>query len=208
MAEQYSIGLCLLDFIPNIAFIIGGIFLFLLARNTQGNKTAILMLSGAILIFTGGTLKALWKLLYTLGIADIKLFSEAQFTLLAPGFLLMLLATIILARTPAPSAPLSLIAPWKIPFLATMTLCSLGTQGILAYISFKRDSKLSAYFFIVAILCMFGMAGMASGSTQTVANQWIEEVMNTIGQISFATGSFLLYRRSQTFPNPIKEQIP
>jgi hypothetical protein len=41
---------------------------------------------------------------------------------------------------------------------------------------------------------MLGMSGMASGSEQTVATQWIEESMNSMGQIAFAVGSYLLYK--------------
>jgi hypothetical protein len=44
------------------------------------------------------------------------------------------------------------------------------------------------------VLCMLGMSGMASGSEQTVAVQWIEEIMNSIGQISFALACWLLYK--------------
>ncbi|MGC9358420.1 MAG: hypothetical protein ACP5GX_11155, partial [Anaerolineae bacterium] len=68
----------------------------------------------------------------------------------------------------------------------------LGAQGILVYISFRRGAKFAAYAFIVAVLCMLGMSGMASGE-QTVARQWIEQSINTIGQIGFAVGSYALY---------------
>ena len=67
-----------------------------------------------------------------------------------------------------------------------MTLSSLGAQGILTYISFKRQARLPAYLFIVAVLCMPGMSSMANDSEQNITNQWIEEIMNSIGQISFA----------------------
>jgi hypothetical protein len=86
------------------------------------------------------------------------------------------------------------MAAWKIPLLAVMTLSSLGAQGILTYISFKRKARLAAYLFIVAVLCMLGMSGMASGSEQTVAVQWIEESMNASGQLAFAAACWLLYR--------------
>jgi hypothetical protein len=52
---------------------------------------------------------------------------------------------------------------------------------------------MAAAGFIVAFLCLVAMGALASG-TQTVARQWIEESINTAGQIGFAVGSFLLYR--------------
>ena len=50
---------------------------------------------GSTLVFAGGFLKATWKLLYTLGIADIQIFSTIQFILLAPGFLALLVTVIL-----------------------------------------------------------------------------------------------------------------
>ena len=93
-----------------------------------------------------------------------------------------------------------MISTWKIPFLTVMTLTSLGAYGLLAYISFKKKVPLAASLFILALICMLGMSGMASSLEQTVANQWLEEGVNSLGQISFAVASYLLYRvcRRQT----------
>ncbi len=196
MEETYSLGLALLDFVPNLAFLVGAYFLVRLALLARGWRCARMLIAGSLLVFAGGLLKALWKLLYSTGVADVRLFSELQFVLLAPGFLALLVSAILLARKRTEvevAAPLLSIAPWKIPLLATMTLCSLGAQGILTYISFRRGARLAGAMFIVAVLCMLGMASMSSGE-QTVARQWIEESINSVGQIAFAVGSFLLYR--------------
>ncbi|MDX9956408.1 MAG: hypothetical protein RBT75_20095 [Anaerolineae bacterium] len=195
MEETYTVGMALFDFIPNIAFLVGAFFLVKLSLLLRGKPCARMLMAGTALVFLGGTLKAAWKLLYAAGIADIQIFSQAQFVLLAPGFLGMLISVVLLAREQRRkgTAPLYLIAPWKIPLLAVMTLASLGAQGILVYVAFRRGARVAAYAFIIAVLCMLGMSGMASGS-QTVARQWIEQSINAVGQIAFATGSYLLYR--------------
>ncbi len=193
---EYTLGLALTDYIPNLAFLIGSLFLVRTVILARGKPCSRMCMAGSLLVFSGGILKATWKLVYTLGIADIQWMSQIQFILLAPGFLALLVTAIMLARTKplkAPAITLA-IAPWKIPLLAIMTLSSLGAQGILTFISFKRKVPLAASLFIVAVLCMLGMSGMASGSEQTVATQWIEEIMNSIGQISFAVACWLLYR--------------
>jgi hypothetical protein len=166
-----------------------------------------MMMAGTGLIFLGGFLKASWKLLYTLEIADITLMSEAQIILLSIGFTGMLVAVIIIARGKKRDQtlePMVAIAAWKIPFLAVMTLASLGAQGILTYVSFKKKNRLAASLFIVAVLCMLGMSGMASGSEQTVATQWIEESINSVGQISLAVGSYLLYKTFEREYKPVQ----
>lgn len=193
---EYTLGLALTDYIPNIAFLIGSLFLVRTVLLARGKPCSRMCMAGSFLVFSGGILKATWKLVYTLGIADLQWMSQIQFILLAPGFLALLVTAILLARAKplkAPAITLA-IAPWKIPLLAIMTLSSLGAQGILTYVSFKRKVPLAASFFIVAVLCMLGMSGMASGSDQTVATQWIEEIMNSVGQISFAVACWLLYR--------------
>lgn len=193
---EYTLGLALTDYIPNIAFLIGSLFLVRTVMLARGKPCSRMCMAGSFLVFSGGILKATWKLVYTLGVADIQWMSQIQFVLLAPGFLALLVTAILLARAKpfkAPAIALA-IAPWKIPLLAIMTLSSLGAQGILTYVSFKRKVPLAASLFIVAVLCMLGMSGMASGSEQTVATQWIEEIMNSVGQISFAVACWLLYR--------------
>jgi hypothetical protein len=194
--ETYSLPLALLDYIPNLAFLVGSIYLVRTVLLARGKPCSRMCMAGSFLVFSGGILKATWKLIYTLGVADIQWMSQIQFVLLAPGFLALLVTAILLARAKpfkAPAITLA-IATWKIPLLAIMTLSSLGAQGILTFISFKRKVPLAASLFIVAVLCMLGMSGMASGSEQTVSTQWIEEIMNSVGQIAFAAACWLLHR--------------
>ncbi|MBN1485293.1 MAG: hypothetical protein JXA37_11290 [Chloroflexia bacterium] len=198
MSEAYPLGLCLLDLVPNLAFLLGAYFLLrlvLLSRNPFG---VVSMIVGSALVFLGGTLKALWKLLCVLGLGDLTLLSELQFVLLAPGFLAMLLSVLVLSRSAKDwrGASLAGMASWKIPFLATMTLCSLGLQGLLTYLSFRRRARLAAALYILSILCMLGLAGLAGGE-QTLSRQWVEESVNSLGQLAFAGGSWRLYVRSR-----------
>jgi hypothetical protein len=142
-------------------------------------------------------MKAIWKLLFTIGAGDFQLLSESQFPLVAPGFLVLLIAVIMMARSDrearTTNAAMLLMATWKIPFLIVMTLTSMGVQGILTYVSFQRKAKLAAAGFIVAFLGLVGMGALASGE-QTLARQWIEQSVNTVGQLGFMVGSILLHQ--------------
>lgn len=200
MSDEYSLSLALLDFVPNLAFLAGGYYLVKTVKLARGQKCAQMCFSGWMLVFMGGLLKATWKLLYTLGIADIQVFSQAQFVLLAPGFLALLVSTILLARSSTKKVqPVAyVIAAWKIPLLAVMTLSSLGAQGILSFISFRRKAPLAGFLFIIAVLCMLAMSGMASGSEQSTTAQWAEEIINSVGQISFAIGCYHLHNNYLT----------
>lgn len=198
MEETYPLALALFDFVPVAFFLIGAIFLVRISMHICGLHCGRLAILGSLLIFLGGFLKAIWKLLFTIGVGDFQLLSESQFPLVAPGFLILLIAVIMMARSDRETrsnkpSPMLLMATWKIPFLIVMTLTSMGVQGILTYVSFQRNAKLAAIGFIVAFLGLVGMGALASGE-QTLARQWIEQSVNTVGQLGFMVGSILLHQ--------------
>lgn len=198
--ETYSIPLALVDFLPNIAFLVGAFFLVKTAYHCRGTACARMLMAGTLLIFLGGFLKASWKLLYAAHIADLRWMSQAQFVLLAIGFLGMCVAVILMARkrkANASAAVLLGMAPWKIPFLFVMTLTSLGAEGILAYIAYRRNARPAAVGFVIGVMGILAMSALASAE-QTIVMQWIEESINTLGQSGFMIGSILLHRDFKT----------
>lgn len=200
MNETYSIEMALMDFLPNFAFLVGAFFLVKMVLRLRSQACARMLMLGTLLVFMGGFTKATWKLLASLG-TDIEFLGQMQFVLAGIGFLGMVVTVILLARNAkiAKGAPMLAMAAWKIPFLAVMTISSLGAQGILAYLSFKWGSKVAGALFIVAVLCMLGMAGMSSGE-QTIARQWVEQSINLVGQSCFAAGAILLEKKSRQMP--------
>lgn len=197
MNETYSIGLALMDYVPNIAFLVGAFFLVKILLMARGKPCSRMVMAGAILIALGGLLKATWKLLYAANVGDFQAMSQIQFTLIAPGFLALAVAVIILAKKRGKQVtPLAAMAGWKVPFLAVMTICSMAANGILTYISFKRGARFAAIGFILAFLGLVAMGGLASAE-QSVAMQWVEESINSIGQIGFMFGSILLFKNYQ-----------
>ena len=198
MKDTYPLVLALYDFVPVAFFLIGAIFLVRISIRMCGIRCGRLAIAGSLLIFIGGLLKAIWKLLYTIGVGNFQLLSESQFPLVAPGFLLLLFVVIMMARNEREvrathTHSMLLMATWKIPFLIVMTLTSMGVQGILTYVSFQRNAKLAAVGFIIAFLGLVGMGALAPGE-QTLAKQWIEQSVNSIGQLGFMVGSILLNR--------------
>lgn len=84
------------------------------------------------------------------------------------------------------------MAVWKIPFLFLMTITSLGAEGILAFIAFRRKVLPAAVGFVVGVMGILAMGSLASAE-QTITMQWVEETINTIGQLGFMVGCILLY---------------
>ena len=196
--ETYPVSLALFDFVPTLAFLIGAFFLVRISLLSRGRKCSRMVMAGTLFVFLGGFLKAAWKLLYATGTADIQWMSQGQFVFSGIGFLGMCVAVILMVRGNRKSdavkaGPVLAMAAWKIPFLFVMTVASLGAEGILAYLAFRRKATLAAAGFVIGVLGILAMGGLASAE-QTLAMQWIEESVNTLGQLGFMTGCIFLYR--------------
>ena len=125
----------------------GAFFLVRMSQLALGRRGAWLLMSGALLIFAAGTLKAIWKLLYTIGWGNVRISSEAQFALWALGFPLLLASVVALTRgdrlaAGAGGQPTVLaLAVCKIPFLTILSgvrlVISLSSNNILPSLVFK-----------------------------------------------------------------------
>ena len=129
-----------------------------------------------------------------IGIGDVQLLGEAQFILLAPGFLLMFLSSLFMTKRESELRGMSAMALWKVPFLVVMTISNLGLLMTIGYISYRKGMRSAVFFFGISVVCMLAMAGMAT-TEQSIAQQWIEEIVNSLGQIAFAGGSRLLSKK-------------
>jgi hypothetical protein len=194
--ETYPLSLALFDFVPPLAFLVGAFFLVRTCLMCRGKPSGSIMLAGTLLVFLGGFLKATWKLLYAANLADIQWMSQGQFVFSAFGFLGMCMAVVDMVRglkkLPIGGAAFAMAA-WKIPFLFVMTVSSLGAEGILASLAFRRRAPLAAIGFVVGVLGILAMGALASAE-QTIPMQWVSEFVNTIGQAGFMVGCIFLYR--------------
>ena len=204
MEETYPLSLAIFDFVPVFAFLAGAFFLVRTGLICGGKSSGRMLIGGSLLVFLGGFFKATWKILYTLQIADIQWMSEGQFIFSGIGFLGIFVGVLYMVRGRNVKTPndgndnvVASIAPWKIPFLFLMTLTSLGAEGILAYLSFKRGVRKAAIGFVIGVMGLLAMGALAS-TEQTLAMQWIEESVNTIGQIGFMFGNIFLYQDFKT----------
>ena len=127
--------------------------------------------------------------------------SQGQFIFMSIGYLALFLPSISLisATKYVKKAPLPAMAVWKIPFLAVMTLASIGTYGILIFIAIRRRQPLAALGFIIALLGVVLMGAMAN-QFQTLGLQWLEQSVNTFANLGFALGCFLLFKSFITNP--------
>lgn len=196
MTETYPVSLALFDFVPTFAFLIGAFYLVRVSLICRGRPAGRMLMAGTLLVFLGGFTKAFWKFLVALEVADVVWLGQLQFILAGIGFLGMCVAVIYMVRghrRAGSGGVVFALAPWKLPFLFLMTLFSLGAEGILTYMAFRRGLTLAGAAFAVGVMGIVAMGALASAE-QTIAMQWIEELTNTIGQCGFMLGSILLHR--------------
>jgi len=118
--ETYPVSLAIFDFVPTTAFLIGAFFLVKTGLICRGRPCSRMLMAGGLLVFLGGTFKALWKLLYTTSVADIQWMNQGQFVFSAIGFLGICVAVISMVRRKkwaVPAQGTMAMAAWKIPFL-------------------------------------------------------------------------------------------
>jgi len=189
MAE-YSIALALVDFIPTIFFPIGAYFFQKFFKKQNNVKSQILWIIGGFLVFIGGFFKAVWKLNMAITQNDILFLSDYLFVFQSIGFTCLFMGTFLFIRSQSnktkipKSTPLTVLAVWKIPFMAIQTLTCIGTYGLLTHYAFKKKNKKGAFLLIISVIIIFLMVGL-SGSDMSISIQWIAELINTLGQLSF-----------------------
>lgn len=197
MDEIVSLPLALLDFLPVICFMIGGWYLSRTAVQLFSHHARNAALIGTALVVMGGAFRAATKLASAVGLGNLNQLGDIHFILQAPGFLILLVSAVSILRAagrPVPkSNPLLALAVWKIPLIILMALAGTALHGILASIALGRKARVAAASFALALGCLLAM-GVAARGEQTIAMQWIEESINTLGQLGFALGSFLLYK--------------
>jgi len=206
---EYTLSLALVDFLPVTFTAIGFYLLYRMISHvnaTQG-KVAIV---GAVLVVMGGLLKAVWKTIMasTGGATNIVWMDDGLFAWMAPGYVILAWSVWQTVRSvrgqkmfhawlvPAIIAALTLgfayylfasqSDRWNLVLLIVMVLASVITSVLLIVFAFRQKLPLAGVLFIVNILCVFILSGMARIPEQTIALQWTEESINTVSWLCFA----------------------
>ena len=208
---EYTLSLALVDFLPVGFTAIGLYFIYRMVAHInamQGNVAAL----GAILTVAGGFFKALWKtfMASTGGTLDINWMEDGLFVFMAPGYTLLawsvwqtvrsvqgkktfnvwLAPVIIIAVMFAGSFYLYTSNPtspaWERVLLGVMVLATVITGILLIVFGFRQKMPLAGWLFIINLVGIFLLNGLARIDEQTIALQWIEESINAVSWLCFA----------------------
>jgi hypothetical protein len=193
VTEVATVPLALDDYVPVALAGLGALWL---ARSTSRAPAVV----GALLVLAGGVCKATWKLLLAVTGDDVPVVDDLLFCLLAPGFALLAwglvrreapLALPVGLSVTAAAASLWLGAPG--PLLALAVVGATATGLLALRRALAQDDPAAAVLFGVQLAMAYALVPLA-GAGQSIAHQWWEQSLNTLGQAAFALGAWrLLY---------------
>jgi hypothetical protein len=171
------------------------------------------------LIVVGGLFKALWKLLMALSNStiDIGWMDDGLFVFLAPGYLLFawsmwqaarsvqrkttfstwLIPSFISLVTVGASYYLLLSQPrsasWERVLLTVTVLANFVSGTLLITFAFRQKLPKAGWLFLVNLVGVFALNGLARVAEQTIFIHWIDEGINTLSCLGFMAAAKILY---------------
>jgi hypothetical protein len=82
---------------------------------------------------------------------------------------------------------------WNLILLIVMVLATVVTSVLLIVFAFRNKLTLAGWLFIINIVCVFILSGMARIPVQTIPLQWTEESINAISWLCFAIAAKKAY---------------
>lgn len=181
----FTVPMALADFVPVILFGISAVLLMRDLKNKMTKGNFVCLIFGACVGFLAGFLKALYKLLIAMGIGAYETLNTAFLPLQSSGLLLTGLAIVLMLALRKKAA---LMAPLTGGFIGMMVLglgCMCAGLGV---VSAKMKKKVLIPVFILCFFCYMGMGYLAAKKDGSAASNWIEQGVNTLGQILLLLG--------------------
>lgn len=196
--KEFSVAMSLVDFIPVIFFTIAAV---ILQRDLYGRMSKgafALFAAGTIDVICAGALKALYKLLYALGICDFEPLSTMFFPVQSIGFLLAGLGIVAMLTHRQGKTLAAAAAPalWKGTFLFVgLMVVGLGMLDAgLCFLAAKKKKGGIIAILIVSFICCLGMGYLSSQDFEKASMNWIAEGVNVVGQGMLLLAAVLLHR--------------
>ena len=205
--KEYSIPMALFDLLPVFFFLAGTWTVAADMKQKMTLPAKILFVGGSGLVFLAGLLKALYKLIYSLGLGDPAWMSGQFFYNQALGFLLagigLTLAVMRLDKVSGSKGGSSsgsgsgkLYSFVPIPVMALVGIMVAGLAALdasLCYLAAKLKKHSALILFIVSFFLCLGMGYLSSRNFEKSSMNWIAEGVNAAGQLAFLAGCRILH---------------
>lgn len=216
---EFTLSLAVLDFVPVLLTGIGFMYIIRMVFSILPAHGRIALLGG-LLVVAGGLFRATWKLIMALshGAVDVNWMENGLFVLMAPGYVMFAWSVWQVSRSVQGK---KILNAWLVPvlislltlgisfyfyssvpdspswkrLLLTMTVLANFISGILL-ITFAFRQKLSkaGWLFVVNLVGIFVLNGLARMPEQSILLHWIDEGINTASWLAFAVAAWMVYR--------------
>ena len=193
---EFTVPMALADFVPVFLFGISGVLMQRDLYNKMPKYAFACFAAGVVNIFMAGFLKALWKLLYAMGVCDFHVLNTMFLPTQSLGFLLAGLGILIMMgqRKKVMLAAAPPLFSGTFLFVGMMVLGLGAICGSLATLAVRMKKKALVPVFFLCFLCYMSMGYLASRDSASVALNWIEQGVNILGQILLLWGVLSLHR--------------
>ena len=201
--KEYSIPMAVFDLLPVVFFIAGTMTIAGDMKQKMTLPSRILFVGGSWIVCAAGLLKALYKLIYSLGLGDPAWMSGQFFYNQAFGFLLagvgLTLAVTRLDKEQgggagSGSGKLYSIVPIPVMALVGMMVAGLAAlDASLCFLAAKLKKRNALVLFIVSFFLCLGMGYLSSKNFEKASMNWIAEGINAVGQLAFLAGCGILH---------------
>ncbi len=189
----FTVPMALTDYIPVILFGISARLLMRDLYNKMAKGVFACLDLGVCIAFLAGFLKATYKLLIALGVGEFPLLNTLFLPLQSTGLLLTGLSIVLMLALRKKSAAMAM-APLTMGCISMMVLglgCMCAGLGVVAA---KMKKKLLIPVFVLCFICYMGMGYLASAKDGSASANWIEQGVNTVGQLLLLLGVGSLHK--------------
>ncbi len=193
---EFSVLMGLVDFVPVALFAVSMVLMQRDLYNKMPKYAFACFAAGTINILIAGFMKAAWKLLYAAGICDFQVLNTMFLPVNSLGFLLAGLGIILMftGRKKALAVAAPVVFKGTVVFISMMVL---GLGAICACLSILAAKLKKKGLIVVFVLCFFvymAMGYLGSREDNSAAANWIEQGVNTLGQVLMLLGVAGLHR--------------
>ncbi|MGX8692174.1 MAG: hypothetical protein ACSW8E_00260 [Clostridia bacterium] len=193
---DFSVLMGLVDYVPVVLFAVSMVLMQRDLYNKMPKYAFACFAAGTINILIAGFMKATWKLLYAAGVCDFQVLNTMFLPVNSLGFLLAGLGIILMftGRKKALAVAAPVVFKGTVVFISMMVLGLGAVCACLSILAAKLKKKGLIVIFVLCFFVYMGMGYLGSREDNSAAANWIEQGVNTLGQLLMLIGVAGLHR--------------
>ena len=193
---EFSVLMGLVDYVPVALFAVSMVLMQRDLYNKMPKYAFACFAAGTINILIAGFMKATWKLLYAAGVCDFQVLNTMFLPVNSLGFLLAGLGIILMftGRKKALAVAAPVVFKGTVVFISMMVLGLGAVCACLSILAAKLKKKGLIVIFVLCFFVYMGMGYLGSREDNSAAANWIEQGVNTLGQLLMLIGVAGLHR--------------